>query len=96
MERNLLITFFKIFELKNIILMLPYVLFMRLLAMAKDVATLRFDLFSARIRAFLWIIINSAKVIRKREHTQSLRKANDKYILKMFSEQYLFKPKFIV
>ena len=41
MERNLLMTFFKILSIKNIILYLPYALFIRSIAMLRDLAILR-------------------------------------------------------
>src|SRR3989344_4450982 len=44
MERNLLITFFKNLELKNIVLLLPYVKLMRFIAIIKDIFSLRLDL----------------------------------------------------
>jgi len=31
-----------------------------------------------------------------RKELQKFRKANDNYVLKVFSEKYIFKPKFIV
>ena len=96
MERNLLTTFFKIFEVKNIALLLPYVLFARFVAMLRDLLALRIDIFFARLRAILWIMLNLNPIIKKRNEAQRFRKADDKYILKAFSENYLFKEKFIV
>lgn len=96
MERNLLITFFKNLELKNIVLFLPYVKLMRFIAIMKDILTLRFDLAFARIKALFWVLFNLNKILRKRSETQKFRKADDYYILKVFSEKYLFKEKFIV
>ncbi|MAG92108.1 hypothetical protein CMO83_05525 [Candidatus Woesearchaeota archaeon] len=96
MERNMLTTFFKILSIKNIILFLPYVLFVRFAAMLKDLVTLRFDLLFARLKAIFWILFNMALVINKRNKIQKFRKADDSYILKIFTEKYLFKPKFTV
>ena len=96
MERNSLITFFKILSLKNIIFYLPYVFGIRLFAVIMDMLTLNFNNTLARIKAILWIIFHINLIIKKRKETQKFRKADDKFILKVFSEKYLFKKKFIV
>lgn len=94
MERNMLITFFKNLELKNIVLFLPYVKLMRFAAIIKDMLALRPDLAFARLKAMFWILLNFNKILRKRKETQKFRKADDKYILKIFSEKYMFREKF--
>ena len=91
-----MITFFKILEIKNIVLFLPYVLFLRLIAIAKDVFTLRFGLAFARIKAIFYVLLNFNLIMKKRKETQKFRKINDNYILKVFSEDYIFKEKFNV
>ncbi len=96
MERNLLITFFKIFSVKNIVLYLPYVLFARFMAIIKDLAALKINLAISRLRAVLFILLNIGLILKKREQVQKFRKIDDAHILKVFSEKYLFKPKFIV
>lgn len=96
MERNSLITFFKILSLKNIIFYLPYVFGIRLFAVIVDMLTLNFNNALVRIKAILWIIFHINLIIKKRKETQKFRKVGDSYILKIFSERYLFKPKFIV
>ena len=96
MERNLLTTFLKILSAGNVILYLPYVLSLRLVAMLKDILTLRFDLAFARIRAIFAVLLNFGNIIRKRKETQKFRKADDSYIFQIFTEKYLFRKKFIV
>ncbi len=96
MERNLLITFFKNLELKNIVLFLPYIKLMRFVAIIKDILSLRLDLAFARLKALFWVLFNFNKILRKRGETQKFRKAGDDYVLKIFSEKYLFKEKFNV
>lgn len=96
MERNLLTTFFKIFSLNNVILYLPYVLFLRLIAIVKDILALRFDLAFARLKAIFSVLFNFNSIIKKRQETQKFRKVDDDYILKIFSESYLFKERFNV
>ncbi len=96
MERNLLTTFFKVLSWKNILMYLPYVLLLRFIAVVKDLITLRLDLAFARIKAILFVIFNFNFILKKRKHAQKLRKADDYYILNIFSEKYLFRPKFIV
>ena len=96
MERNLLATFFKILSAGNIILYLPYVLALRIVAVIKDILTLRFDLAFARIRAIFAVLLNLGNILRKRKETQKFRKADDSYIFKVFTEKYMFRKKFIV
>jgi len=96
MERNLLITFFKILSVKNLILYMPYLKFARLIAIIRDILSLRFDLAFARIKAHFWVLFNFNKFLIKRNETQKFRKADDNYILRVFSEKYIFKKKFNV
>ena len=96
MERNLLMTFFKIFSLRNMVLLLPYVLAMRIFAMVNDILKLNFSKFLSRLEAISWTILNFGKIMEKRDEVQKYRKADDKYILKAFTEKYLFRKKFIV
>ncbi|MBI1935295.1 glycosyltransferase family 2 protein [Candidatus Woesearchaeota archaeon] len=96
MERNLFMTFFKILSLKNIIILLPYALFVRLLAIAKETASGKFRNAFARIWAILWIASNFSMILEKRKAAQKLRKASDNYILRIFTEKYLFARKFLV
>ena len=90
MERNLLATFFKIFTFGNTLLFLPYVLLMRFVGMIKDILTLDFQSALARISAILYVIFNFAGIMKKRAQVQKMRKADDKFILEVFSEKYLF------
>jgi len=96
LERNLLITFFKIFTVRNTLLLMPYVFLMRLVAIVKDLATLKFMHALFRIKAILWILFNFNVIIKKRDETQKLRKVDDGYVLRVFSEKYMFIKKFIV
>ncbi len=96
MERNSMTTFFKIFSFSNIALFFPYVFGMRIIAMLRDIASLNFSGAFARVRAILWVILNFRKIYGKRKQAQKLRKAEDSYILKAFTEKYIFRKKFIV
>ena len=96
LERNLLMTFFKVFSVKTIAVLLPYVLLMRLLTILRDLITFRPKIAVARIMAVLWIVINLRKIAKKRRILQRLRVADDSYILRIFSEKYLFKKPFLV
>ncbi len=96
MERNLLITFFKILSLKNIFLYLPYVLIIRIIAIIKDICRMKINLVVSRVKSMLFILFNISLILNKRLQTQKFRKVSDSYILKVFSEKYLFKKKFIV
>lgn len=90
-ERNLLITFFKILELKNIFKFLPYVLVTRLITIIKDIITLHFLTAFARIRVPFWILINFSSIMKKRKEVQKIRKVPDKELLRLFTEKYLFR-----
>ena len=96
LERNLLTTFFKVLSLRNIILFSPYVFLMRMLAIIKDIITFRFADALSRVMAIFWVLLNAGKIAGKRKELQRLRKADDNFILKVFSERYLFKKPVIV
>ncbi|MBI3027860.1 glycosyltransferase family 2 protein [Candidatus Woesearchaeota archaeon] len=96
MERNLLETFLKIFSIKRIALFLPYVLFARIIAIVKDILALKISIALSRIKAIAYVAMSLKSIIEKRKLIQKFRKADDSYILKVFDESYLFKPKFIV
>lgn len=90
MERNLLTTFAKILSIKNIIIFLPYVIAMRLAAIAKDLASLEFAAAGARAAAVFAVILNIPSILRKRRAIQKLRKKDDSFLLEVFSEKYIF------
>ena len=90
MERNLLSTFIKIMSVKNIIFFSPYVIFMRLMAIFKDILTLSFMSAIARIMAILAVIFKLPSIVRKRHSIQKLRRKGDEFLLQVFSENYLF------
>jgi GT2 family glycosyltransferase len=96
MERNSLTTFFKIFSSRNVILFFPYVFGMRLLAIIKDIFTLNFSSAFMRFKAIAWVIFNIGTIYKKRKEVQRFRKVGDSYILKVFTEKYLLKKKFII
>ncbi|MBI2651795.1 glycosyltransferase family 2 protein [Candidatus Woesearchaeota archaeon] len=96
MERNSLMNFFKMLSLKSIIIFAPYVFGMRVFAIIRDIFTLKISNALARIKALLWVLFNAPVICKKRKEIQKFRKANDSYILKVFSEKYLFGRKFIV
>ena len=95
-ERNSLITFFKVLSVKNILLLMPYVFLMRLVAILKDVITLKFMNSLARIYAILWVLFHFDLINKKRKQTQKLRKADDNFLFKVFSEKQLYKKKFVI
>ena len=91
MERNLLTTFFKILQIKNIFLLLPYVLIMRFTAIIKDIISLDFKNAIARMSAIFWVVLNIKKIIKKRGLIQKNRIVNDKRLFSLFTERYFFK-----
>jgi GT2 family glycosyltransferase len=90
MERNLLRTFFTTLQIKNIILLTPYVIFMRFVAIVRDLVTLKPINALARIYSVLWVIFNLPKLGKKRKVIQGMRKVNDNALFKFFSERCLF------
>lgn len=90
MERNLLTTFFRILEIKNIFLLLPYVLSMRLIAVLRDLLQINFGNVLARLGAILWVIFNFGRIMKKRQKIQKIRKVGDKILFEFFTERHLF------
>ena len=93
MERNLMRTLLTSLSWKNIILFDLYVFFMRLIAILKDLLTLRFGNALARLKAIFWILFNFNSIMKKRKTIQNMRKVDDKELFKLFSERYLFEGK---
>ena len=89
-ERNLLMTFFKVCSAGNIVLLTPYVFGMRFFAMLKDLAALQLGNIPARLKAMLWIFTHIGLIAKKRKETQKLRKVQDKFLFKVFSEKEMF------
>ncbi|HIJ18260.1 TPA: glycosyltransferase family 2 protein [Candidatus Woesearchaeota archaeon] len=90
LERNLLTTFYKDMGISSILLFMPYAYAMRLLAILRDILTLRFAVALARIRAVFAVLFSIPSILQKRKKVQSLREAPDSYILKAFTEKHLF------
>lgn len=63
---------------------------MRLVGILKDILTLKFVNAAARILAILVIIVNICSIVRKRSYIQNIKKEDDSFLLKVFSEKYLF------
>ena len=91
MERNLLTTFFKTLEFRNVLVLLPYALLLRLMVFFRDLAKLKFWEAFARIRAIFWVVFNIGKITGKRRIIQKMRKIPDRELFKAFSEKYLLK-----
>jgi len=91
MERNLMRTFLTNISLKNLLLFTPYVILMRVIAIIKDLLTLKITNAVARITAMFWIIFNLNSLMKKRSRIQKMRKVKDKELFKFFSEEYLFR-----
>lgn len=96
LERNTLMTFFKVFSIKTMLLLFPYILLMRAASVLRDLAAFRLKSAFARVKAVLWVIFNFGLIAGKRKVLQGLRAADDRYLLKVFTEKYLFKKQFIV
>ena len=96
LERNLLMTYLKIFSVKNILIFLPYILFIRLMAILKDIITFKFTNVLARKYAILWVISHFNIIYKKRKELQAMRKASDKFLLQVFTEKMLFSSKKII
>ena len=93
LEKNLLTTYFKIFNVSTILLFFPFVLAMRIVAIAKDIISLNFSNVFARLGAFFYVLFSIPSIISKRSKLQKMRKKPDSFILRVFSEKYLFSKK---
>jgi GT2 family glycosyltransferase len=93
LERNLLITFFKICSTKTILLYLPYVFVVRILALLKDLFTLNIKMFQSRIRSYYWVLSHFNLVLRKRKDAQKTRVKSDKEIFSIANDKYFIKSK---
>lgn len=93
MERNYLITFFKICSLKSLLLYSPYVFAVRVVALLKELVTLNVRLFGVRLKAYTWVLFHPVLVWRKRKETQAERVVSDKEIFKIADEKYFWKAK---
>lgn len=91
MERNLLMTFFKVTGTPRLFLYFTYVFGMRIFAILRDFILLKPSHSFARIKAVGWIVANRNKVLKKRRETQRMRKRSDSFVFKVFSEKELFK-----
>ncbi len=96
LERNLLMTFLKIFSVKNLLLYAPIVVLARLGTIIKDVLTLKMKNAFARIAAMGWIVVHLMAITGKRKEAQKLRSASDSFILEVFSEKYILKKPFLI
>lgn len=96
LERNLLMTYFKVLSFGNTLLLMPYVFLMRCIAIIKDILSLSFMNIFARILAVLWIAFHFNLIIRKRRKIQKLRRVSDSFLFKVFSEKHLLKKPFVV
>lgn len=89
-ERNSLITMFKIFEWKNILLFFPYSMLIRTALMIRDLIALKPGNAFARLRAVIWIFANFGTVLKKRRETQKLRVVPDSEVFRGVSDEGLF------
>ena len=96
LERNLIITFFKNMSAGNVLRFFPYLVLVRIFVISKDLALGKFSNSTGRLKAFWWIFSHFNLILKKRKHTQNLRKAKDSFILEVFSEKYIFSKKFVV
>ena len=96
LERNLLTTLFRIFSVPTTIKLLAYAMILRVLIISRDILTLNFKSAAARITAIISVLISLGRILGKRKKLQSMRNANDDYILKIFTEKYLFRKHFNV
>ncbi len=89
-ERNLLQTFFKDVQFRNLFIYLPYVVLMRLLSMVADLLTLRFASFFMKLRAYFWVLLHLPHILAKRGPVQQKRVVSDRKIFKMIGNEWVF------
>ncbi|MFH1052924.1 MAG: glycosyltransferase family 2 protein [Candidatus Woesearchaeota archaeon] len=91
MERNSIITFFKICSIPRLVLYFPYVFGARLLVLLKDMLTLHFKTGLFRLWAIIWWIFHPLPILRKRREVQRIRKMPDSYVFGECNENYFLK-----
>jgi GT2 family glycosyltransferase len=91
MERNLLRTMLTSLTIKNIIIFTPYVVFVRIVAILRDLIRFRLTDALSRFRALIWVASHLSNIIKKRKKIQAIRIISDKELLKIFTEKYLFR-----
>ncbi len=89
-ERNLLRTFFKDVQFRNIFLYLPYVVIMRLISVVMDIVTLRWKNAGMKLLAYGWVFIHLPKILKKRAKIQRKRKVSDRHIFKAIGNEWKF------
>lgn len=94
-ERNLLQTFFKDVEKKNIFVYFPYMFFMRILALILALVRFRFSIFWAKLRAYCWVATNIFKILKKRKNVQKRRICSDSEIFSVIGNEYIFLKKLL-
>ena len=90
-ERNQLRNLLKNLEAKNVLLLLPYALSMRIFSIAKDILHFDFARALCRVRAIGWIALNFPAVLRERKQNKALRKVPDSSFMHIFTEKYFLK-----
>lgn len=85
-ERNQLTNFLRTFSPPAVVLLAPIVFGARFLVFLKDLLRRDFERAAARAKAVLWVLSHPSFIARKRRISQSLRKAPDSFVLKVFSE----------
>lgn len=94
-ERNLLQTFLKNVEVKNLFLYLPYVATMRITSLISELMRLRLVNFRMKLKAYCWVLWNLRRILAKRHAIQAKRIVSDKEIFNVISNETLFLKKII-
>lgn len=89
-ERNLLATFIKDVQLRNLIIYLPYVLLMRIASLCVELLSFRFKNFATKLKAYGWVLRKLPYILKKRGPVQRLRKVSDRQIFKVIGDEKIF------
>ncbi len=89
-ERNLLQTFVKDVQARNLFIYLPYVIGMRLLSMVADLLTFRFANCFMKLKAYFWVLLHLPHILGKRRPVQQKRVVSDGKIFKVIGNELGF------
>jgi len=81
-EKNVIQTYLKNLQARNIIIWFPYFLLFRFFSLGNSIKSLQFGNMVAIFKAWYWNVTNFKRILRKRKVIQKSRKMSDKQIFK--------------
>ena len=87
-EKNIIQTYVKNLQAKNIVLWSPYLLFYSSLKLFRSILTLNLKNSAALTKAWLWNLGNLKKILRKRKDIQERRRVSDRRVFKKMGNEW--------